>query len=279
MALSRLNRGSQSGRRLGISAIALLMVTVRSLLCLFRREPFAAKNSIMLHQIYEFLCQWQTLLAGIGALVAAVFTIRKMQAQINQAAEFQKDQLRRESRAARIVLPLALSEITEYSIKCIKLLEPYAPAKGDGPTLSSDTKPLPLPNSIFDTMKEVARTEDAAIADSVGEIISWLQIQHSRLENLIRLVSERSTKRISRHEAQDAILDAAELYALSARLFPYARSLQPEHNEDFRTKLKNALIIAGIVDVDRSEFPELIDRRQNPSLTVARNKSNAPPGS
>jgi ABC-type nickel/cobalt efflux system permease component RcnA len=68
---------------------------------------------------------WQTLVTGIIALVGAWWTVRGIRSQIKQTIEFERDQHEREERAARSVLPMALSEIAQYAIDCIKLLKPY----------------------------------------------------------------------------------------------------------------------------------------------------------
>lgn len=77
--------------------------------------------------------QWETLVAGLLALGAAVCTIRQIRSQIRLTSELAADQRLRRERAARAMLPLALSEFADYAVTCIKhlqALQPYFHSNG-----------------------------------------------------------------------------------------------------------------------------------------------------
>jgi hypothetical protein len=64
--------------------------------------------------------QWETLVTGLVAVGVAVATITKLNDQIRQTGKFADDHRRLRARAARAVLPLALSELANYSTECVK---------------------------------------------------------------------------------------------------------------------------------------------------------------
>jgi hypothetical protein len=71
--------------------------------------------------------QWETLVTGIGAVVAAFFTVRRLREQITQTQKLADDQRQRRARAARATLPLALSQLAQYATSCIKGLYDLRP--------------------------------------------------------------------------------------------------------------------------------------------------------
>ena len=66
--------------------------------------------------------QWETLFTGFAALVAAWFTVDHLKQQIRQTEDLAERARRQRVKAARAILPLALSQLTEYATSCIKRL-------------------------------------------------------------------------------------------------------------------------------------------------------------
>ena len=211
-----------------------------------------------------FVNYWQTLLAGLLALLGAWWTVGKISDQIKQAADFERDRHIREERAARIVLPLALSELAQYAVDCIKLLQPFAPVTGEGPQIEPGTTAPRIPDGILEPMQASARFAEANIADEIGGLVAWLQAQHSRLEGLIQRAAGRPGKDIWNAEAIGAIMDAAEVHARCGKLFPYSRVLSPDPKLTFQKQLQTALFVAGIVDVDHPGLAAAIETRPTP---------------
>jgi hypothetical protein len=67
----------------------------------------------------DFVDHWQTLIAGLLALGGAWWTVHAIRAQVGQAREVEVDRRAREERAAKVVLSLALSELTQYAKYCL----------------------------------------------------------------------------------------------------------------------------------------------------------------
>lgn len=77
--------------------------------------------------------QWETLLTGVAALAAATLTVAKLNDQIRQTEQLASDQRQRRQRAARAVLPLALSELSDYAKACMIGLNDLRPCfQSDG---------------------------------------------------------------------------------------------------------------------------------------------------
>ena len=93
-----------------------------------------------------WLRDWQTLIAGLVALGAALATIEWMQKQIEETQWQADDRRRRELDAARAVLPLALSEISSYEsavARTLKFLLDRALASGPAEDIFA---PVELPD-------------------------------------------------------------------------------------------------------------------------------------
>jgi hypothetical protein len=210
------------------------------------------------------LDHWQTLVAGILALLGAGLTVWLIHRQIKQANDFERDRHIREERAARIVLPVALSAIAQYAIDCIQLLKPFAPVTGKGPQVPVGMTAPRIPDGILEPMQASARYADTPIAEEIGGTVAWLQAQHSRLEGLIERAAGRFGKDIWNVEAIGAIMDAAELHARCGKLFPYSRGSTPDPELTFQKQLQTALFLAGIVDVDHPGLEAAIKGRPAP---------------
>lgn len=200
--------------------------------------------------IVDFLNRWQTLVAGLLALLGAWWTVRGIRGQIAQTALLEKERHLREERAAKVVLPMAVSELTQYSVDCIKLLEPHVRSSGASRQVPPDMTAPRIPDAILEPMQASARFADPSVAAQIQQTLGWLQIQHSRLENLIQRARQRSSREIWEVEGVGAIMDAAELHAGCSDLFSYARGSTPDPSLTFEKKLQTALFLAGIVDVD-----------------------------
>jgi hypothetical protein len=202
--------------------------------------------------------------AGVLALLGAALTVSFIHRQIKHAADFEKDRHIREERAARILLPMALSAIAQYAIDCIKLLEPYGPVVGKGPQVQPGMAAPRIPDGILEPMQASARYADGTIADEIGGTVAWLQAQHARLEGFNAQLAVRA--KISGTSKLCGIMDAAELHARCGKLFPYSRRSTPDPNLTFQKKLQTALFLAGIVDVDHPGLEAAIKARPQPHV-------------
>ncbi len=74
-------------------------------------------------KVGSLIFEYQTLLAGGLAIVAALISLAGPRSQVKQADDLQKEIAIREELAAKAMLPIALSYIAEYARACIVLSE------------------------------------------------------------------------------------------------------------------------------------------------------------
>jgi hypothetical protein len=204
--------------------------------------------------------QWQTLIAGLLALAGAGWTVRSIRGQIAQTANLEQQRLKREERAAKAVLPLAVSELVQYALDCMKFLGPSATS--DTAVSISSAIALPrIPNTILEPMQACARFAPPLVAAHIHRVLGAVQIQHARLETLVERALKREPHQISRIEGEGGILDAAELHAGCGALFLYAREAKPDQNSTIVRRLSEALFFAGIVGEDFPCLSAALKRR------------------
>jgi hypothetical protein len=214
--------------------------------------------------------QWETLVTGLVAVGVAVATITKLNDQIRQTGKLADDQRRRRARAAQAVLPLALSELANYSTMCVKQLyglRQYFHANGSLNRSRSDeasstwTSPH-LSENILAVLKECIEFIDDDPATAASELIRHLQIQQTRLrDNISRLRLNDGIHLITWSNIDQAMRDAAEIYARAMPLFVFARG---QSVSDFRVKRRqvyDALSSAGCF-LNYDEIDLLADKWQ-----------------
>jgi hypothetical protein len=181
--------------------------------------------------------QWETLVTGIGAVVAAFFTVRRLQEQITQTQKLADDQRQRLARAARATLPLALSQLAQYATSCIKGLydlRPYFRTHSADDLAQRAQKcavwELPLlSDNVFNSLKECVEVIDDEPAQAIVALIGHIQIQRSRLEGYIsRARLNDPTHLVAFSNIEHAMYDAAEIHARTSTLFPFSRGYPPQ---------------------------------------------------
>jgi hypothetical protein len=90
----------------------------------------------------QWLYDWQTLIAGLIALVGAYWAVSGIGLQIAQADELEELRRVRAEAAAKAVLPLSLSELSKYCRECIQLVDRYIKGGAELPKVPHD---LPVP--------------------------------------------------------------------------------------------------------------------------------------
>jgi hypothetical protein len=167
----------------------------------------------------QWLFEWQTLIGGILALVAAFGAIYYTRRQIRQAADFERAKLTRQHNAEKALLGLTLSQITQ---SCICAVQHYSAIERDG--LDDQTfmrqpprcdEVLVLPNSVAERLYGfLASTDDERLIRLVSEICQKIQVRQAREQGER---SGRSSDRIR------AVVDLSAIYAMSESLFDYVR--------------------------------------------------------
>ena len=212
--------------------------------------------------------QWETLVTGFAAVFVAWLTIGKLHEQIRQTGEIADDQRQRRARAARALLPLALSEIGRYATDCISLLYALKPLFPGGGALDRTRigQPLPipslprLPENVLSLVKECIEFGDAAPAEAMTDLIRHFQVQNYRLsEDFSKLHLNDGVHLVLWANIEQAILDAADLYARAGALFMFSRGGASQSFDIDRDNIHNALFAAQCFD-SLGEIGVLADR-------------------
>ncbi|MBN9081362.1 MAG: hypothetical protein J0I16_07665 [Rhizobiales bacterium] len=169
----------------------------------------------------DWLFRWSTLIAGVFALAGAAVTVWQIRKQISQSQMLSDRERDAESYAARSILPLALSEICEYSASCLKQQKAIFDAirTGDNPDIVFPK----LSPSLIGYLRDAVRYSKSPYAKKIADLIAHFQVQQARLRDLQEEVLRRGASGVFPPYLDQAILDAAEVYALASSLFDYAR--------------------------------------------------------
>jgi len=202
-----------------------------------------------------WLNRYQSLIAGTLALAGALATVEAIRRQIRQADRLEERRRAGEREAWRGVLPLALSAICEYAEECVRVQEALVP--GSLGTAGMHFNPPQLPNNLIEPLRENIRLADPHAAKRLAELLSFFQVQSSRLRSLA------TSDRISDHRIDESLFDAGRLYALASSLFSYGRGdnnirLHPIKLDD----IASALRVMRIYDGYRQSLDNLIANRR-----------------
>lgn len=143
--------------------------------------------------IGQWLYDWQTILSGLLASVAAVVTVWKLHGQIAQVERHRRDDIDRRHNAARAVLPLALAAISEFCRAMVEQVASELERNRDKFDVgfdenANDTKikfsPVDLPNNVIVTFERFVETlTNTDSVRHVAELISRIQITQSRFND------------------------------------------------------------------------------------------------
>lgn len=197
--------------------------------------------------VYNFLNTWQTLIGSILAVIAAIGTVWEMRRQSRGDERRHQNELARKKMAARARMPDALSEMSAY-------------VRNAGKSLVMGENRPPPPVAAMTTLKEVIELIDTKQAEQTFELVSWYQVQHSRL------MGSDKPKKIEREEM---LYDLAFLQTQINRLFDYARN-EPEQSrpekpssEEMVGSLKSSVTLQvwAMAHDDFNGVIEIINRR------------------
>lgn len=209
----------------------------------------------------DWLYKWQTLVAGLLALLGAIATVAIINKQISQVDKLAAAARYRELLAARCMLPVTLSRICEYATQCVEVLKPFYVADEDAELVRGAFDAPPIPRDDLSSLQACIRHGDTELQNAIADLLSEIQVQSARLRGFSSAMRE-GGQLMHGHEVIEFVSDSLEIYARASNLFDYARRrnevIGPSPSgEDMR----NA---AGIMDVRRPAFEAvytLIDRR------------------
>lgn len=154
----------------------------------------------------------------IAAIVAAAaLALLQMRYAANKEDQRYSRHVEARSRSAFITLPNDLSQMTDYVIKCVG----FVLANSEGEIVSRNTpihaEDIPcLDGGIFQRLREDIPFISGSAADCLSELMSWYQVQHSRMSGL--------TNRDMIHRAYDYVFDAVKLLIMVNAIFDFARN-------------------------------------------------------
>lgn len=164
----------------------------------------------------QCLFEWQTLVGGLLALLAALLSIFFLNRQIKQTEALHQKGLERSHHAQRVIFPFVLSQICEASRITIKDMAEIHRIGEIGRVIQDYARPvLDLSDSLIGNLQSMAETTDnSTFLELLSELVQNIQISRSRLND-----SDFASDR----EIESRMIDVAKIYALSESLFQYAR--------------------------------------------------------
>jgi hypothetical protein len=196
--------------------------------------------------LWDLIIQNPALATGLMALSAAVPTVIFLIGQLIQTEMHRREERNSKFRATRAIMDLALSDLCDYARSSANHANQrlYILNKGLVPDI-----PLPkYSRSIINTLRDIIEYGPEDVGASIQDLISIIQTHHSRLRGLPRRRGEIGDK----SAFDDAIWDAAELYAYASGYFNYAR-LRSD-------KLPNQPDLKEVENAIRTINPEFLTR-------------------
>lgn len=174
------------------------------------------------------LREWQTLVAGLLALIAIIW----IQRQISQARIQENERRERQHYAARATLPAALADLVDYADEALTALKAVPHATGTSSLIKVQDgwkqPPLPLvPKESVAVLKACIETADFGPRKEMAKLLADLQVANSRLKGLFEdLPVDR--KIVTSSNMDQYFADFLELYVRCDRMIRYGRSEQPD---------------------------------------------------
>jgi hypothetical protein len=174
-----------------------------------------------------WLHQWQTLVGGLLAIVAAWLGVSMIKRQIGQADKHEQERNRRRLAAARVVFPLTLSSLCGYATNSAHyVLAILATRRGNSiPRDTSYSLQGPsLPDDAIQGLMAMAEAADEEVSAIIWRIADRIQVQYARLSEVHSAMGgQRPGSVITADNLEVYLIDAARIYALATSLFSFAR--------------------------------------------------------
>lgn len=175
-----------------------------------------------------FANQWQTLISGGLAILAALIGAGFVYHQTRQARGFELDRLGRRHAAARSTLPLVLSSIMEYArtigrdLRHLHLAAPGNHVQRE-PLIAWEIPPVPQGETA--ALAGVIEAASNDVADVIADLLGRLQVQAGRLRGLHAdvVAGTAGRRNILKSEIEEYIQDIADIHARCELLLDYAR--------------------------------------------------------
>ena len=191
--------------------------------------------------VQDFWGRWQTLTAGMLALVSSFIAFNISSYNADKQRERADKQRERDFLASKAFLPAALSELVSYFKDSASVL-----IKGWEST--DESKPefiIPdLPQGYKEVFVHCIRHAEPPVGDYLSQILVSLQIHDSRLRDYIKRASGKNDFNPEKGTLIGYFYGLGELHALVSNLFEFARNRgefnsRPLNWEDFNNAYVN----------------------------------------
>ena len=164
-----------------------------------------------------FLKEWQTLTAGLLALVASMFTIRQIRKQIAQSYDQFEQTKDRKRNAAYSSLPFALSLIGKSSLDWIKYIDGhYLRHCRQRIDTESEDQPDPIPTEVTNILRECVEFSKSDCSEKIAVFMRELQVANSRMDCIIG----NTEYRLSPRKYEELFVNQAKIYLNAEPLYP-----------------------------------------------------------
>ena len=172
-----------------------------------------------------WLHEWQTLVAGLIAIIAAVIGWKAINGQVQQTERHEQERIARRFDAARATLPLTLGHIVRYTKACESYVQAILLADGRKIVKHKpQSSPPELPSEGISELRALIESSLLAVRARVSELLADLQIQHARLEGVfISLTESGQSTIVTRRDIAALMIEAAIVGAQAGNLYQYAR--------------------------------------------------------
>lgn len=219
---------------------------------------------------FEWLREYQTLLTGFAAVYAAWLSVRAVRDQIRSseaAATKQIDHTEKleiarvdaKRAAARAVLPLALSTLTEYSDETSEKLVGVLKQCINGvlPKTASVPSFVEFPEEVVSSIKEMIEYGAPDDRNYFWQTLLKVQVLRARLKALVDEHSK-SHSIIGKSNIQAYILDSVEIGVRSGSLFDFGRGAK-DRPPEFVTKQQMQERLRFVI-LEDDEVTEIVEK-------------------
>jgi hypothetical protein len=203
--------------------------------------------------IMTFIDEHETLVTGLITIAAAAAGAWAVLNQTNEEKKRAKEQETKRHKATRAVMPLALSQIIEFTQAMAQELDRIY----DAVEINESLKKLNQHNlqkqitynfpildaSVLSNLKEMIEFSENDLGDYVAKLVTIYQINTARLKSLEKYIQPNSFSVLPLDNITNQMHHTAEIHSIAANLFDYARlitktiSFDGPNQDDMRSAL------------------------------------------
>lgn len=208
---------------------------------------------------------WQTLIGGLIAIVAALLAVWNTTRTLRNAERLEQFRRSKKRQALRAVLPLVLSEVSDYAEKVTDELAEMDNQCDADKMLHHNAVAAPsfpsTPVDVIASLKEFIELADDDIDTKVVvSILRRMQVLQARARGLASDIRSNSGGVTLQHYIETLMLDSATIYAMASACFDYGRG----KSESLPTKvdwgeIRSALNVMGCRDFEHATLHEHLD--------------------